>query len=222
MQEKPAGIKISEEAYKRLVLEEMLLSEHSSRDNNLITIHGYSRRVNTDDPIEVFMHFVASVSNGITPTADVLEAVAKGLREYICNPRAVEEPLAKLKSIDECFNLKPKKGGIHPINKSVRRIRRRLFLMQMRLTIKKAESIGDFVSIEDAADVVASKYGLPSGEALRKEYSAIDWGAEEARGEKYINALSPEIRLQLENKIQGISYAFDVPKKLKKYQRNGK
>jgi len=86
--------------------------------------------VNTDtalNSLQVLKHFAVAVNNGIQPDERVMKEIAKVFALYFCQPRIVGNP-EKFKSLDECFNLKPKQGIGHPVKHLVNSSIRMIFL----------------------------------------------------------------------------------------------
>jgi hypothetical protein len=166
MSDKLKNLGISTEAYDRLLIEEnwqsMRPERNADRFNHLLRL-GFAEQANTEDAIEVFMHFVSLVSEGVTPPAIVLAAVAKGFRTYLTDGNM---------SIDECFNLKPKQGVGHPIKYRAEQAKKRQLTYKMWLIRKESIKKGKKISIENAAAKVIDEYSLKlQTDALKKQYT---------------------------------------------------
>ena len=131
---------------------------------------------NSIHSISVFIRFISAVNRGEAPPTDVLAAIAEGLTLYITNPLPVIDDHRsdqKLKSLDECFGLKPKQGVGHPVKHTVNKCVRAFHLKAMCELREASMAEGRRISIEDAAGIVINSHNLNINEdILVKEYRA--------------------------------------------------
>lgn len=157
-------LRISQEAYESLLLEENWLSMRQSRFNDdesrLQLMIG--ENINHRDSIDVIRQFVSLVDKGITPNALILAAVAKGFRDYIKHDNG---------SLDSSFNLKSKQSVGHPLkHKKEQELQHRIFYLMWCIR-DDAKSRGKRVSTEKAAGQLINELNLTTTEdALARAY----------------------------------------------------
>ncbi|MBT9096401.1 hypothetical protein KFZ76_01590 [Methylovulum psychrotolerans] len=123
--------------------------------------------VNTDNALnslQVLQHFSAAVTNGIQPDERVMKAIAGVFSSYICQHQIVGEP-EKFKSLDESFNLKPKKGTGHPIKQYSNHAVRLGFLHNMFLHRMATKNRGEPSTLMESAEWVSNSWKI-NGESI--------------------------------------------------------
>ncbi len=138
-----------------------------------------SDEVNTDtalNSLQVLKHFSVAVNNGIQPDKRVMKAIAGVFSSYICQHQIVGEP-EKFKSLDESFNLKPKKGVGHPVKHSVNSSIRMIFLNQMYLYRVAAKNRGESPTLMESAEWVSNHWNINGetmdAETLKRYYTEV-------------------------------------------------